>query len=95
MLARGLATAYRNLRPSAPLPRLETVAAEAFYGPGYDDSEVRIPSVTKAARRLGWRPRRSLREMLPAIVADYLARYEDELTRPQLSARAAGSRGGR
>jgi UDP-apiose/xylose synthase len=93
-LARALAAAYRKLRPNGPTPRLETVAAETFYGRGYDDSEVRIPSVTKAARRLGWRPRRSLREMLPAIVADYLARYEDQLSRPQLPARAAGGRGG-
>jgi UDP-apiose/xylose synthase len=94
-LARGLAAAYRKLRPDGPPPRLETVAAGAFYGPGYDDSEIRIPSVAKAGRRLGWRPRRSLRDMLPAIVGDYLARYEDELARPPLPARAAGSRGGR
>jgi UDP-apiose/xylose synthase len=92
-LARELAAAYRKLRPSGPAPRLETVTADAFYGRGYDDSEVRIPSVTKAARRLGWRPRRALREMLPAIITDYLARYEDELAHPP--ARVAAARGGR
>jgi UDP-apiose/xylose synthase len=75
-LARALAAAFRALRPQAPPPRLETVTARAFYGPGYDDSAVRIPSVAKATRLLGWRPRRDLADMLPGIVEDYLARYE-------------------
>jgi UDP-apiose/xylose synthase len=92
-LARALAAAYRKLRPDGPAPRLETVAAEAFYGPGYDDTAARIPSVAKAARLLGWRPRRALGAMLPAIVADYLERYEAELERPR--AAAAGGRSGR
>lgn len=87
-LARALIAAYRALRPNAPPPLTETVDADDFYGAGYDDSLVRIPSIAKATRLLGWRPRRTLREMLPAIVADYLARYE-----PALS--GAASAGGR
>jgi UDP-apiose/xylose synthase len=78
-LARALSAAYRALRPAAPAPRLRTVTAEAFYGAGYDDSVVRIPSIAKARRLLGWRPRVRLDEMLPGIVADYLARYEDRV----------------
>lgn len=92
-LARALATAFRKLRPDGPAPRLETVPAETFYGPGYDDSAVRIPSIAKAARLLGWHPRRTLADMLPEIVGDYLARYEGELARPRALARAAGSGG--
>jgi UDP-apiose/xylose synthase len=96
-LARALGAAHRKLRPGGPAPRLEDVTAEAFYGAGYDDSEVRIPSVAKAARLLGWRPRRTLAEMLPGIVADYLARYEAELVAPRAGARqaASGARSGR
>jgi UDP-apiose/xylose synthase len=78
-LARALADAFRALRPDAAPARLQTVTAEAFYGPGYDDSAVRIPSVAKSERLLGWRPRLRLAEMLPGIVADYLARYESRL----------------
>ena len=81
-LARALADAYRALRPDQPAPRLETVTAEAFYGAGYDDSAVRIPSIAKAARLLAWRPRLGLEEMLPGIVADYLARYEGRAAAP-------------
>ena len=36
--------------------------------------------MTKAARLLGWRPRMTLAEMLPPIVADYLQRYEARMT---------------
>jgi len=78
-LARALAAAFRAKRPDAPLPRLRTQGAAEFYGPGYDDSVVRIPAMTKARRLLDWRPRMTLPEMLPPIVADYLARYEARL----------------
>ena len=83
-LARALADAYRELRPDQPPPRLETVTAEAFYGAGYDDSAVRIPSIAKATRLLAWRPRLDLEEMLPGILADYLARYEGRAAAPSV-----------
>ena len=92
-LARALAAAYRKARPQAAAPRLESVSAEAFYGPGYDDTAARIPSVAKAARLLGWRPRRTLAEMLPAIVGDYLARYAPIPTARARVAAAAGRSG--
>lgn len=74
-LAKALAAAYRKLRPDQSAARFETVTAEAFYGAGYDDSVARIPTIDKATRLLGWRPRRTVEEMLPGIVADYLERY--------------------
>ncbi|MFL5307730.1 MAG: NAD-dependent epimerase/dehydratase family protein [Polyangia bacterium] len=78
-LGRGLADAYRAQRPGAPAPRFERVSADAFYGEGYDDTAVRVPSIAKATRLLGWRPRRQLPEMLPGIVTDYVARYADQI----------------
>lgn len=80
-LAQALTAAYRRLRPEQAPPVMRRVPAEAFYGAGYDDSEVRIPSISKATRLLGWRPRLSLAEMLPGIVADYLTRYEERVQR--------------
>lgn len=91
-LARAMVSAFRAQRPAAPLPRLRTRGAEEFYGPGYDDSVVRIPSMTKARTLLDWRPRLTLAEMLPPIVADYLARYEARLLR--VSRKHAASPGG-
>jgi hypothetical protein len=35
--------------------------------------------MTKARRLLDWRPRLTLAEMLPPIVADYLLRYESRV----------------
>ena len=80
-LARALAAAYRKLRPGQPPSGVRSVPARDFYGEGYDDSEVRIPSIAKAIRLLGWRPRLGLAQMLPGIVGDYLARYEERLRR--------------
>ena len=39
------------------LPQLVEVSGEAFYGPGYDDSDRRIPDISKAQRLLGWEPK--------------------------------------
>lgn len=75
-LARQLIEAFRAERPSSRLSRLRRRSAKEFYGPGYDDSSVRIPAMAKARRLIDWRPRVTLAEMLPVIVADYLARYE-------------------
>ena len=89
-LARAMVATYRVLRPSAPKAKVRVVTSKAFYGAGYDDSVRRIPSVEKAALLLGWRARRTLEQMLPAIVDDYLSRYEETLAeKPPASARAA------
>jgi UDP-apiose/xylose synthase len=75
-LAGAISAVYRAQRPEAPRPRLRPMRAEEFYGAGYEDSLVRVPSIAKAQRLLGWRPRLTLQQMLPPIVADYLTRYE-------------------
>ncbi|HEY8922977.1 MAG TPA: NAD-dependent epimerase/dehydratase family protein, partial [Polyangia bacterium] len=94
-LARAIIAAYRAARPGAPRPRVRSVPARAFYGDGYDDSVRRVPSVAKAERLLGgWRARRKLAEMLPAIVEDYLHRYEGAVLAPRPARAAAGGRGG-
>jgi UDP-apiose/xylose synthase len=74
-LAEALAGAFARAVPGAPAARFEAVSAESFYGPGYDDSEARVPDIRKARRLLGWMPLQSLSDMLPGIVEDYVARY--------------------
>jgi UDP-apiose/xylose synthase len=74
-LAVMLARVFAARVPEAPEPAFVDVSAEAFYGPGYDDSRERIPDVARACRLLGWTPRATLAEMLPAIVDDYVTRY--------------------
>jgi UDP-apiose/xylose synthase len=85
-LAEALRDAYRQQVPGATLPALTEVTAEAFYGPGYDDTPERVPDIGKAERLLGWDPRTTLPAMLPEIIADYVARYSPRL-RPARVAR--------
>ncbi|HYP88348.1 MAG TPA: NAD-dependent epimerase/dehydratase family protein, partial [Polyangiaceae bacterium] len=74
-LARLLSVAFAELCPGLPAARLESVTAEEFYGPGYDDTRERIPDVRKAQELLDWKPERELAAALPAIVRDYSERY--------------------
>jgi UDP-apiose/xylose synthase len=74
-LGRLLASELSALVPHAKPARFEHVSALDFYGEGYDDTAQRIPDIAKARRLLGWEPRVGLREMLPAILVDYLERY--------------------
>jgi UDP-apiose/xylose synthase len=70
-----LATVFAARVPGANPARFRQVSAEEFYGPGYDDSEERIPDIAKARRLLDWEPKDSLAAMLPSIVDSYVARY--------------------
>lgn len=92
-LAGAISAAYRAQRPAARRARLRTMRAADFYGGGYDDSIVRVPSIGKAQRLLGWRPRLTLDQMLPPIVADYLARYEPLLLQARGRARLRAQEG--
>jgi nucleoside-diphosphate-sugar epimerase len=92
-LGHALAREYAAQVPEAASARFRSVSAEAFYGPGYDDSARRIPDIGKAQRLLGWQPRETLLQMLPGIVRDYVARYGAELM-PQPLALAARARTG-
>ena len=74
-LARMLGDAFALLKPEREPARCEVVSAEAVYGPGYDDTQQRIPDVSKAQRLLDWKPRKTLAETLPPIVRDYTERY--------------------
>jgi UDP-apiose/xylose synthase len=74
-LARLLALAFAELRPGLPPAQLESVSADAFYGPGYDDTQERMPDIRKAQQLLEWEPQRELAAALPAIVRDYSERY--------------------
>jgi UDP-apiose/xylose synthase len=78
-LARQLAEVFARAVPREKKPRLQHVSAEDFYGPGYADTDERIPDVSKARRLLGWSPVRSLADMLPGIVSDYVERYSERV----------------
>jgi len=78
-LGQILARSFAELAPERPAARFEVVSAEAFYGPGYDDTQERLPDVKKAQQLLGWKPRKSLADAVPAIVRDYAERYAERV----------------
>jgi UDP-apiose/xylose synthase len=89
-LAAALAEVYAARVPGATRASLVDVTAEAFYGPGYDDTHERLPDVARARQLLDWEPRTTLAEMLPGIVDDYVARYGARLA--ESPTRAASGR---
>jgi UDP-apiose/xylose synthase len=55
-----------------PLPEIVSVPGETFYGAGYEDSDRRIPDITKARTLLGWEPKWALRETVEASMRYYV-----------------------
>lgn len=78
---RDLALAMRDIfeaefaPPGAPRAQIVDVTGEAFYGPGYEDSDRRIPDIAKARTLLGWEPRWGLRDLLRETMAYYVHEY--------------------
>ena len=78
---RGMAELMREIYaekfrdPPAPLPPIVSVPGEVFYGKGYEDSDRRIPDITKARTLLGWEPAWRIRETLEATMGYYVAEW--------------------
>lgn len=62
-------------RPGDPEAQIVEQSGEEFYGGGYDDSDRRIPDITKARTLLGWEPKWALRPMLEATMEYYVTDY--------------------
>jgi UDP-apiose/xylose synthase len=54
---------------------IEEITGEKFYGDGYEDCDRRVPDVSKAEARLGWKPKTSLRETLRVTMTHYFEQY--------------------
>jgi UDP-apiose/xylose synthase len=67
--------ATKFLDPETPLPEIVSVSGEDFYGKGYEDSDRRIPNITKARTLLGWEPKWKFRELLEATMSYYVHEY--------------------
>jgi len=65
---------------NTPLPRIVSVSGEAFYGEGYEDSDRRIPDISKARALLGWEPKWALRDLLEATMRYYVHEYPGATT---------------
>jgi UDP-apiose/xylose synthase len=65
--------------PSVPLPQIISVTGEEFYGEGYDDSDRRIPDITKVRKLLGWEPVWSMHDILETTMRYYVTDYRKNL----------------
>ena|SRR5260221_160636 len=64
--------------PGVPLPEIVSVPGESFYGNGYEDSDRRIPDITKVSTLLGWAPRWGICEMLEAAMSYHVNEYRNQ-----------------
>jgi UDP-apiose/xylose synthase len=64
------ATKFRP--PGQRLPDIVEVDSRQFYGEGYEDSDRRIPDITKAKTLLGWRPKYGLDETIERSMAGFV-----------------------
>ncbi len=89
---RGMAEKMREIFASRwwdgvnALPELKVVSGEDFYGKGYDDSDRRIPDITKAKTLLGWQPQYDLMSTLEMSMAYWMddASGVTQKTRPSM-----------
>lgn len=72
----------RHFAPDATLPTIVEVSAKEFYGDGYEDSDRRIPDISKAQRLLGWQPRTGLSEMLVPTMQYYVNARREAARQP-------------
>jgi nucleoside-diphosphate-sugar epimerase len=63
----------------SPLPEIVTISAQDFYGEGYDDSDRRIPDITKATMLLGWRPKHDLDNTIEHSMEYWFERQEHKI----------------
>lgn len=47
-----------------PNPEIVNISAEEFYGKGYEDCDRRIPDVSKARTKLGWKSKHDIRSVI-------------------------------
>jgi len=69
---RDLVKEYPQYRERADACSIVEVTSEDFYGKGYQDIVTRVPSIDKAAERLGWSPVTDIDEALRKTLDFYL-----------------------
>ncbi len=64
--------------PSVRLPDIVSVSGDEFYGVGYEDSDRRIPDITKARTLLGWEPLWNLRDTFETTMRHHVEDYRKD-----------------
>jgi UDP-apiose/xylose synthase len=79
-LAEKMVGIYKKLKPEHAKRKFSilNVSSEAFYGKGYEDSDRRVPDISKAQKLLNWKPKTGLDEMLRLTMASYIQFYSEK-----------------
>jgi nucleoside-diphosphate-sugar epimerase len=64
--------------PDVSLPEIVSVSSTEFYGEGYEDSDRRIPDISKARRLLGWEPKYDLIKTLENTMFYYVIEQKEK-----------------
>jgi len=75
-----LVASYEAYASMAAKVKLVDVSSDQYYGKGYQDVQMRVPSVRNAARYLGWKPTTDLRTALHKTLDYHLGRPAGELS---------------
>lgn len=57
----------------------QTISGEEYYGKGYEDSDLRIPSMRLVKQQLDWAPKTSLAEAMESTMKVFIEKYADKL----------------
>jgi UDP-apiose/xylose synthase len=78
-LADLISRLWQRLVPGAGSCAIEEISAYDFYGPGYEDSDRRLPDINKARTLLGWEPKTGLETALEVTIKAYIEQYRPKV----------------
>ncbi len=77
-LANMMIESFRGLRKNLGDMTVQKISSLDFYGRGYQDSDRRVPDISKAKRLLEWSPKTDLRIALQKTIEYYVHAYGRE-----------------
>jgi len=71
-------------------PKVATkdISGEEYYGKGYEDSDLRIPSMRLVKQQLDWEPKTTLKEAMEMTMKVFIEKYADKLENKKRAADA-------
>lgn len=81
---------YSNMTGKKP-GTTRVVDGTEYYGKGYEDSDLRIPSMRLVKEQLGWEPSTSLRDAMETTMRVFIEKYADKLANKRATSDAACS----
>jgi len=87
-LADMMINLYSNLT-GKPKGSVKEVSGVEYYGKGYEDSDLRIPSMRLVKAQLDWEPATSLRDAMETTMKVFIEKYADKLAGKRIAEDAA------